>query len=135
MPIPDFPSLMLPLLKHLADGQDHTNQETSEALAKVFQLTEAERHQLLPSGKKAAFTNRVDWAKSHLKQAGLIDSSQCGIYHITERGQEILRQNPPTITFQYLDQFPGHRTFRMPKKVNAQMSESMSSNEMTPQEH
>ena len=50
MPIPDFQSLMLPRLKHLADSQDHTNQETVDALAEVFQLTEAERHQLLPSG-------------------------------------------------------------------------------------
>ena len=74
MPIPDFQSLMLPLLQHFADGEEHANQETMDALAKGLQLTEAERGQLLPSGKQTIFTNRVAWAKSHFKQAGLLDA-------------------------------------------------------------
>ncbi|MCG8346659.1 MAG: winged helix-turn-helix domain-containing protein [Chloroflexales bacterium] len=82
MPIPDFQHLFLPLLQHLADGEEHTSQETVEALARLFQLSEAERTQLLPSGKQAIFTNRVAWAKSHLKQAGLIDNPTAwGVVH------------------------------------------------------
>jgi restriction system protein len=64
MPIPDFQSLMLPLLQHFADGKEHANQETLDTLAGLLQLTAAERVQLLPSGKQALFTNRLAWAKS-----------------------------------------------------------------------
>ena len=71
MPIPDFQTLMRPLLQHLSDGADHSNQETASVLADQFHLSEDERTQLLPSGKQSVFTNRVAWAKSHLKQAGV----------------------------------------------------------------
>lgn len=135
MPIPDFQSLMLPLLKHMADGQEHANQETVEALAAVFQLTETERMQLLPSGKQTVFVNRVAWAKSHFKQAGLLDSPRRGVYRITSRGQEILKQQPPAITLRCLDQFPEHGAFRTRPKADTQVEDSVSSNAMTPQEH
>ena len=65
MAIPDFQTLMLPLLRHLADGAEHNNQDTVDALATQFNLTDAERAQLLPSGKQTVFRNRVAWAKSH----------------------------------------------------------------------
>lgn len=59
MAIPDFQSLMLPLLRFLGDGKEHPNPETTERLAAEFKLTEEERLQLLPSGKQSIFTNRV----------------------------------------------------------------------------
>ena len=143
MSIPDFQSLMLPLLQYFADGQDHTGQETYSALAEILQLTEAERHQLLPSGRQVLFANRISWAKHHLKQAGLLVRSQRSVYHITERGQDVLRNNPTTINLRYLaQQFSEYkayralgRAFRTTKKAEAQTLESLSPNEMTPQEH
>ena len=135
MPIPDFQSLMLPLLQHFADGEEHANQETMDALAKGLQLTEAERGQLLPSGKQTIFTNRVAWAKSHFKQAGLLDAPRRGVYRLTERGREVLRSHAGPITLRFLDQFPEHRAFRSQTKADVQVEDSQPSNNLTPQEY
>jgi restriction system protein len=135
MPIPDFQSLMLPLLQHFSDGKEHANQETLDTLAGFLQLTAAERAQLLPSGKQTLFTNRVAWAKSHLKQAGLIASPRRGVYRITARGAEVLRHSPDTINMRFLDQFPAYRTFRTQTKAEVQVAGSPPSNTLTPQEY
>ena len=74
MPIPDFQTLMRPLLEHLAAGRERPNRETLEAMARRFNVTDEERARLLPSGKQPVFVNRVAWAKSHLKGAGAIRS-------------------------------------------------------------
>ena len=71
MTIPDFQTIMLPLLQHMADGNEHSNRDLNETLADYFQLTEEEQNRLLPSGKQKLFTNRVAWAKAELKKAGL----------------------------------------------------------------
>jgi restriction system protein len=135
MPIPDFQSLMLPLLQHFADGEEHANQETMDALAKGLQLTEGERGQLLPSGKQTIFTNRVAWAKSHFKQAGLLDAPRRGVYRLTERGREVLHRHTGPITLRFLDQFPEHRAFRSQTKADVQVEDSQPSNTLTPQEY
>ena len=62
MTVPDFQSLMLPLLKLIADGQEHTSSQAIEALDQQFKLTDADRRELLPSGRQAKFVNRVGWA-------------------------------------------------------------------------
>ena len=71
MAIPDYQSLMLPLLEFAADGKDHTNREGIDHLAQSLELTEDEQQELLPSGQQRRFDNRVQWARSYLKQAGL----------------------------------------------------------------
>ena len=73
MAIPDFQSVMLPLVKVLGDGQERTMREVTDLLAESFHLTEQEREELLPSGQQSIFSNRVAWAKSHLKAAGLLE--------------------------------------------------------------
>jgi restriction endonuclease Mrr len=74
MPIPDFQTLMLPLLEALADGQKRLMRDVTAQLADRFELTEEERQQKLPSGENRLFVNRVAWAKAHLKAAGPIDN-------------------------------------------------------------
>ncbi|WP_126147865.1 restriction endonuclease [Synechococcus elongatus] len=111
MPLPDYQALMLPLLRLLADQQVHRTRDTIEALAGSFQLTPEERRQLLPSGKQFTFDNRVGWARTHLKKAGLLDNSQRGFLRITPAGQEVLRQQPSAINTKYLEQFAGWREF------------------------
>jgi restriction system protein len=137
MPIPDFQTLMRPLLEHLSDGADHSNQETASVLADQFHLSEDERTQLLPSGKQSLFTNRVAWAKSHLKQAGLVESPRWGVYRITTRGIALLREIDGPITMKVLSQFPEYQEFRAKKAVaEADIAkESTSADEMTPEEH
>ena len=74
MPIPDYQSLMLPVLELAGDGQEHRFSDAVEALADHFGLSPEERNELLPSGSQALFNNRVGWARSYLKQAGLLAS-------------------------------------------------------------
>ena len=72
MPVPDFQSLMLPLLRIAADGKDHSLSEAREVLSAEFHLDTADLEELLPSGRQSKFANRVAWAKSYLQQAGLV---------------------------------------------------------------
>ena len=112
MAIPDFQSVMLPLMRYCADGKEHAISETTDALADQFKLTVEERKALLPSGVQEIFRNRVAWAKSHLKMAGLLANPKRGIYKITDRGLEIIRKNPPLINLKFLFQFPEYVAFR-----------------------
>jgi len=106
MPIPDFQSIFLPLLKLCADGKEHTKQEWMSALANQFGLTEEELATKLPSGKVGKFNHRVSWARSYLKQAGLIEIVARGVYKITARGQQVLAENPLLLDIKYLRRFP-----------------------------
>ena len=74
MGIPDYQSLMLPLLKLTSDQQEHSLHEAIDELAEQFHLTDTERAQLLPSGRQRAFNNRVSWAKTYLEKAVLLES-------------------------------------------------------------
>jgi restriction system protein len=114
MPIPDFQSIMRPLLAYLSDGRERGSQETFEALATEFSLSSEERSQLLPSGKQPVFVNRVAWAKSHLKGAGLVESPKRGVYRITERGRALLADYPGPIGMKTLQRFPEYVEFRTP---------------------
>jgi restriction system protein len=104
--IPDYQSVMLPLLKFAEDGKEHTLRETVEKLADVFNLSEEARKVLLPSGQQTVFHNRVGWARTYLKKAGLLDSPRRSYFVITKRGQEVLASNPSRIDASFLEQYP-----------------------------
>ena len=112
MPIPDFQTIMLPILEFAADGQEHSIRDAREALAQRFRLSEQERKERLPSGQQPVFDNRVAWAKSYLQQAGALDSSRRGYFQISQRGKDILREPPQRITVKYLERFPEFVEFR-----------------------
>ncbi|NOK38051.1 restriction endonuclease [Corallococcus exercitus] len=111
MPVPDYNALMLPLLERLADGKEHLVREVREALATTMKLSEAERAELLPSGKQAVFDNRLGWAKFYLDKAGLVRSVRRGVYQITERGQSVLNEKPLTLDANALMRFSGFKDF------------------------
>ncbi len=111
MTIPDFQTIMLPLLNYASDGQEHSFREAIEALANEFSLSEEERKELLPSGQQAIFDNRVGWTRTHLKKAGLLESPKRGFFKITERGMKVLSKLPPEINVKYLKQFPEYLQF------------------------
>jgi restriction system protein len=113
MPIPNFQMVMLPVLQDLASGE-RTGQETLDALAVHFTLSPEELAVRLPSGKQSTFTNRVAWAKSHMKAAGLIDSPRRGVYRLTERGRQVLAAKPAAIGMSFLSQYPEYLAFRQP---------------------
>lgn len=93
MAIPDFQRIMLPLLKYLADGKEHSSQDIYDSMEKAFPLSREEREALLPSGKQRVFVNRIGWAKSYLKLSELIESTQRGFYKITNNGLRALEDN------------------------------------------
>lgn len=93
---------MLPLLNYIRDGHIHHTQDTVNHLAKEFNLSEEELNEWLPSKKQKTFHNRVHWAKSHLKMAGIIDNVGRGVFKITERGQKLLQQSPGSVNVKYL---------------------------------
>jgi restriction system protein len=113
MAIPDFETIMRPLLAHLADGGDHQTRETLDVLAEEFGLSDDERRELLPSGKQPLFTNRVAWAKFYLKKAGAVANPRRGIYRITDVGRQLLGQNPDRIDSSILQSIPEFRDFIM----------------------
>jgi restriction system protein len=112
MPIPDYQSLMLPLLRLARDDETHHFRASVEALAQQFKLSETERKELLPSGKQPIFDNRVGWAKTYLTKAGLIESPKRGVFQITRQGRQVLEQNPRAINVQFLEQFEEFKAFR-----------------------
>ena len=107
MAIPDFQTIMLPLLQITKDGLEHSHGEVSEALANYFKLTDAEKKELLPSGRQARFDNRVAWGRAYLKKAGLIENPRRGIFRITGQGIELLKSNPSRIDVKLLKHYPG----------------------------
>lgn len=116
MAIPDYQTLMLPVLQLAADGQEHKFAEAVEQLAQKFGLTDEERTELLPSGTQAVFNNRVGWARSYLKQARLLEAPKRGYFRISERGKGVLAKNPTRIDVDFLAQYPEFIEFRSRKK-------------------
>jgi restriction system protein len=114
MAIPDFQSLMLPLLKLVNDGREHSFRESVDRLADQFHLTKEERSELLPSGLAVLFDNRVGWARTYLKKAGLLEATRRGYVKITQCGLEVLQQNPAKINIAFLRRFPEFVEFQKP---------------------
>ena len=112
MPIPDYQTAMLPLLKLASDGAEHRFRDAVEQLAKFYGLSDAERSELLPSGTAPLFDNRIGWARTYLKQAGLLRSPKRGLFAITDAGRTLLAENPTKIDVELLDRYESFRAFR-----------------------
>lgn len=134
MTIPDFQSIMLPLLKLAADGESLSVIEATEILAQQFSLTEEEKTKLIPSGSPK-FYNRVGWAKTHLKKAGLLDYPKRGYFKITQRGAGVLQENLSEINMRYLKRYPEFIEFRQSNQTNDALDETNGEeDELTPEE-
>jgi restriction system protein len=117
--IPDYQTVMLPLLKQARDGNEYSLGQLIDALADAFSLTEAERQELLPSGAQPVFNNRVSWARTYLTKAGLLVSPRRGFHRITDRGREVLTANPTKIDLAFLNQFPEFVEFKAFRRDDA----------------
>lgn len=116
MSIPDYQSLMLPVLVASAEGEVRISQVV-EQLADHLGLSTEERSELLSSGKQTVFSNRVHWAKTYLNKARLVEITRRGHFKITARGQEVLRSKPSVIDNHFLMQFEEFREFREKSSV------------------
>ncbi len=120
MPIPDFQSLMRPLLEAHADGKEHLNRDLVARLAEQFSLSHDERREMLPSGGARLFDNRIGWAKSHITQAGLLTAPRRAISMITDRGRESLQTHPERIDLRVLNGYEEYREFRNRRKISGE---------------
>jgi hypothetical protein len=118
MGVPDFQSVMLPLLKLAGDGKEHTLGEAIERLAQEFQLSDDDRRELLPSGKQPRFNNRVGWGTTYLKKAGLLKAVGVGRFQLTDRGRNVLASQPATIDVRFLKTFPEMVAFHTAGSAN-----------------
>lgn len=111
MAVPDYQSLMLPVLRVAATGEIRIS-DAVDKLATQLGLTPEERAELLPSGKQTMFGNRLHWAKTYLGKAALLESTRRGHFKITPRGQEVIASNPARIDNKFLDTFEEFRAFK-----------------------
>lgn len=112
MTVPGFQEITLPLLRLASDGKRHRLTDAIAHLAAQFNLSDAERDELLPSGKQSRFANRVGWARTYLGKAGLLASPAHGVFEITERGRAFVPTAPDPVTIAVLEQFEEFREFR-----------------------
>lgn len=116
MAVPDYQSLMLPLLKFAAQKGDETSTgEAVEFLAKELRLSEEDLKEMLPSGIQSTFVNRVGWAATYMKKAGLLEATRRGYYRVTARGQDLLKKQPKVVNVKLLKQYPEFREFQQLK--------------------
>lgn len=114
MSVPDFQSLMLPVLRFIAAASERPIAEIRDGLAEEFHLTAADRDELLPNGRQTRFANRIGWASSYLKQALLVESPRRAWYRATIRGRNVLASAPTRIDIPFLSQFEEFQAFRQP---------------------
>jgi len=115
--VPDYQTLMRPVLR-VCDGREVKVSAAIEELAEELGLTEAERAEMLPSGRQTVFANRVHWAKTYLKQAGLVKTTRRGYFQITERGQEVLADPSIEVNSAFLEQFSEFQDFKGRKNTD-----------------
>ncbi len=102
MAVPDYQSLMLPLLVIAGDGNEHSLNESIEILAQQIGVSEIDRNEMLPSGMQRKFDNRVSWARTYMQKALLLSSPGRSKFRTTERGLKVLKAHPPQINVKFL---------------------------------
>jgi len=137
--IPTYEEIMLPFLKLLANGDECSLNQTHDTLCKHFNLTDAEIRELLPSGQQAIFRNRVGWARTYLKKAGLLSSPKRAHFKITERGLQLLKEDLHSINGNILKRYPEFLEFQSIKKLKndegqVDITKFEIDNEQTPEE-
>ncbi len=131
--IPDFQTIMLPLLKAFQNGKEKTSKELREEMVSHFNISEDEQKEKIPSGKQPLYTNRVAWAIAYLKMADLISSPARAVYTITEEGKKVLENPPEKITINFLKQFDSFSKNRNPEK-DTELDDNNQIVEKTPDE-
>jgi restriction system protein len=137
MAVPDFQSFFKPLLEIAADGAEHSLKEARDKIAAAFALTSDDLAERLPSGTQTKFDNRVAWAKSYFVQAKVLDSPKRGLFKITDRGKDLLKQGHEKIDIEVLNQYPEFvefRTVAKPEKEKPEVAVIEGGGKATPEE-
>lgn len=132
--IPDYQTCMLPLLKYAADNKEHKLADAVEDLSDQFGLTEEERKELLPSKTQEVISNRIGWARTYMKKAGLLEDTRRGVFKITERGHAVLGENLERLSTKYLRKFDEFNEFQRKHNEKDSKSENDVISDATPEE-
>jgi restriction system protein len=111
MAVPDFQSLMLPVLRAAADG-DISAPDLRSRIAAELRLTEADLAEMLPSGRQTTFANRTAWANVFLQRAGLLEKVSRGVYRISTEGRQVLAGRPERVDMRFLERYPAYVEWR-----------------------
>jgi restriction system protein len=134
MAIPDYQTLMLPLLNLIKDGQEYHFSPLVSVLSESFKLSPEEQKQLLPSGQMTTIKSRAGWARTYLKKAGLLEQPKRGFLKITSRGLDVIKTNPTRIDSKFLERFPEFIEFRDAGKNESNQNVFSNNMESTPEE-
>ena len=136
MAVPDYETLMLPVLEYLSDGQVRKTAQLVSYIAERFKLSPDDLKQLIPSGRAKLLNNRVGWACTYLRKAGLISSPRRAYNQITDDGTRVLAGHPQKIDITFLQQFPKFRQFQEDSKAieKQEAKASATLTEQTPEE-
>ena len=132
MSVPKYHEFMLPLLKLASDSEKHSMSEAYELMAKEFELTIEDRKVLTPSGQQSTFENRVGWARTYLKKAGLLASHERGYFEITDMGLNLLKEKPKKINKKTLMKYTEFKKFQTHQKKDENKPEVTLDAEKTP---
>lgn len=138
MTIPDFQTVMRPLLEVVQDGTPRTLSDVRDAVCDKFSLTDEERREMIASGRQTIIQNRVGWARTYMNKAGLLEMPERGKVKITQRGIDALKHGPERISVSWLKQFPEFQKFHTQKPEETPtvipLSESIEEDVSTPDE-
>lgn len=134
MAVPKYHEMMLPILRLVSDQAQHSMSDITEQLAVIFKLSAEDRKEPLPSGGQYKFENRVGWARTYLKKAGLLESPDRGIIKITARGTMFMRSNSSPIRSRDLMQFEEFRQFKKRTDTLDESETNASDSDETPEE-
>lgn len=109
--IPDYQSLMRPVLE-CARNEPRKISDVVEEISDRLELSKEERQKLLPSGKQTTIANRVHWARSYMKQAGLVQNIKRGWYELTDRGRAVVDNPSIVLDSKYLEKFDEFQEFK-----------------------
>ena len=123
MAVPKFDKFMPEIIRCLGDGSVHAIKELSDYCATALKLSKEDRAETIPSGY-SKYVNRVNWAKTYLSKAGLIESSKRGLFGLTNEGKKALKNGPEHVTLEYLRQFDSFNEFQGRRKETSDSSKS-----------
>lgn len=136
--IPTFQDCMLPTLKLLADGKEHSANELYNEITSYFQMTEEEKNMLLPSKRITRIRCNLSWARTYLKKAGLIVSKSRATYMITNEGVKLLATNPSIVNMKTLEHYDSYNLWQTAGKQEGNEVSNQANNncevELTPDE-
>lgn len=133
MPVPKYYQFFPSILDCLADGKEHNLKEVAEYCANKFNLSDEDKREALPSGQPT-YLNRVGWARTYLKKAGLIDRTSRSVYVITDLGEEAVKNGSSDVDLEYLRRFDSFNEFSNPKNTQSDNCVAINKKEESPQE-